>query len=470
MCSLPLFAQTTIYPDDYFSSKTTNPTFTTTDGEFTISTSQAEGQNPPIYNLGYNGADNDIRVYAGGVLTIKAENKHIQAIEFTMSEQGLKRWAQLTPSTGQTAVNVSKAITTWTGDATSIDFSVGAGVDFGTESGKAGQFCFKQLIIYVEGDNNIPEIKVDTITLDVNSVLINPEYFETYGDVEIYAYDNQNGLIAMFDIYPDALDNLDGSYSDKNQSIDVYYSSVTIIDANADNGYREEMVMAASLNISTEDNRITLDGSLLTADNNVYIVKYTGNYEIYESDSYQYEPDEVVTLNENFTDIEIYDYTDYYGVVDLALMNDNGFVMLEYVAANLPENDNMPLAVGTYTITDNAQNEGDFIASTGYNGYYDNPSYYGVWSEEGYYDDTYYFVSGSITVAIQNDVYTLSINATTAKGSTFNGVYTYVTNVTSTENIKETIKTDIRYNILGMQVDKHYKGIVIHNSKKHLLK
>ena len=474
MFSLSLSAQTTINPSDYFSAKTENPSFTTKDGEFTISAAKGDASNVPVFNLGYNGADNDIRVYAGGLLTITSKTKKMKAIQFQMSSKGLEQWADVTPSGGQVTVNVANAVTTWTGDTSYVHFNVGASNAHGTSTKTAGQFDFKQLVIYSEGDGDIPEIKADTIVVMPDTVVIDPEYFEEYGDITIGLYDMTKGILLGFDILPASAENFAGTYTPANEKLDLNYSYVVIYDYEADDD-TELSVTDGKVTITDNNGTITLVGELLASDGNLYTVNYTGSYGVYEEDPYSYEPDDVVTINENFATFEIdSNYIDY-GTLDYYFNGEKGFAYLEFNTTTLPADNDMPLPVGTYKIDDSGS-ANTFSASAGYNSAYeaDVPSFYGVYTDDGEsYEDTYYFVDGTVTVTKKDGVYTIVVNATSFKGSTFTGTYTYEYDepsaVESIEN--NTVNNGKVYNVLGVEVDKNHRGaILIQNGKKFMLR
>lgn len=72
----------------------------------------------------------------------------IQKVVFNISSQGLKRLAPITASVGTIATQASGDKTvTWTGDANSIKYTVGAKAEYGTESSKAGQLDFDSVTI-----------------------------------------------------------------------------------------------------------------------------------------------------------------------------------------------------------------------------------------------------------------------------------------------------------------------------------
>ena len=135
----------------------------------------------------------------------------------------------------------------------------------------------------------------------------------------------------------------------------------------------------------------------------------------------------------------------------------------------------MPLPVGTYKIDDSGS-ANTFSASAGYNSAYeaDVPSFYGVYTDDGEsYEDTYYFVDGTVTVTKKDGVYTIVVNATSFKGSTFIGTYTYEYDEgTGVEDLDaKTVNNGKVYNVLGVEVDKNHRGaILIQNGRKFMLR
>ena len=120
-------------------------------GDFTFTTAKNDGQTAPTFNA----KGKDYRVYAKGTLAISATND-MTKIEFTISTAGLKRLAEITPSTGTVAeqsVVASDAkegdvLVTWTGSAKEVTFTVGEKSVYGTDgAAKAGQFDFVKLVI-----------------------------------------------------------------------------------------------------------------------------------------------------------------------------------------------------------------------------------------------------------------------------------------------------------------------------------
>ncbi len=74
---------------------------------------------------------------------------NIQKVVFNLSKQGLTRLAPITASVGTIATQAAGDKTvTWTGDANSIKYTVGAKADFGSDDPtKSGQFDFTSIVI-----------------------------------------------------------------------------------------------------------------------------------------------------------------------------------------------------------------------------------------------------------------------------------------------------------------------------------
>lgn len=114
------------------------------------------GNNPAVYNAN----SKDLRVYATGKLTIEAGGLTITQIVFDLSAQGLKRQAEITPSTGTMSYDIDNAKVIWTGSATSVTFTVGDKAVYGSESTKAGQFDFTKITVTTDGGSPVPPTPV----------------------------------------------------------------------------------------------------------------------------------------------------------------------------------------------------------------------------------------------------------------------------------------------------------------------
>lgn len=104
----------------------------------------------------YHAATAALRLYAKNDLTISG--KEIEKIVFTLAEDAKYRYTTFTPSVGTMATQ-AKGDTqmTWTGDASSITFTVGEKATLGEDGGtKAGQIRISKIEIFVKGGGDTP--------------------------------------------------------------------------------------------------------------------------------------------------------------------------------------------------------------------------------------------------------------------------------------------------------------------------
>lgn len=138
------FAQTTID----FKQQTINVTekvgYTLTAEGYTFTADKADGTTVPTQNP----TSKDLRHYAKNTLTISGPA--MKEIVFTMSAAGKKQWGDVTPSEGQVTVDTENSITTWTNTngSTTVTFTVGTDNTYGSnKSKKAGQFDLASVTI-----------------------------------------------------------------------------------------------------------------------------------------------------------------------------------------------------------------------------------------------------------------------------------------------------------------------------------
>lgn len=107
-------------------------------------------------NPQYHDATAALRLYAKNDLTISG--KEIEKIVFTLAEDAKYRYTTFTPSVGTMATQ-AKGDTqmTWTGDASSITFTVGDKATLGEDGDtKAGQIRISKIEIFVKGGGDTP--------------------------------------------------------------------------------------------------------------------------------------------------------------------------------------------------------------------------------------------------------------------------------------------------------------------------
>lgn len=111
-----------------------------------------DGTTAPVYNE----STAALRLYAKNTLTISG--KEIEKIVFTLADDAKYRYTTFTPSVGAMATQ-AKGDTqmTWTGDASSITFTVGEKATLGEDGAdKAGQIRISKIEIFVKGGGDTP--------------------------------------------------------------------------------------------------------------------------------------------------------------------------------------------------------------------------------------------------------------------------------------------------------------------------
>lgn len=159
------FAQTTIDFTTQNVTKNDGVGYTLTVSNYTFKAEKADGSNAPTQN----GTSKDLRHYAKNTLTVSGAD--LKTLVFSMSDQGLKQWADVTASVGTVTIDKENGKTNWTSPAgcTSVTFTVGTANTYGSNASKTtGQFDVKSVVVNGEaggGDQpSTPEVKtVDNI-------------------------------------------------------------------------------------------------------------------------------------------------------------------------------------------------------------------------------------------------------------------------------------------------------------------
>lgn len=124
---------------------------------FTFSTDKGTASQNPMYNKA-----GDYRVYGGSQMTVTApDNGEMTSIVFNVSEDGLRRWPEITSSTGEVTFDVAQRTVSWTGTSNTVTFGIGETADNGTQSDKAGIFQFNSVVLNVNSEmpfSSTPEI------------------------------------------------------------------------------------------------------------------------------------------------------------------------------------------------------------------------------------------------------------------------------------------------------------------------
>ncbi len=114
---------------------------------YTIAVSQASGATPPAYKE-YNG-EGTVRAYADNTVTISGSK--LAKIVFSLNTAtGAARYTTFTPNTGSVGTQkAGDASITWTGDATTVTFTVGHDATLGSDgASKRGQIHINGIEIY----------------------------------------------------------------------------------------------------------------------------------------------------------------------------------------------------------------------------------------------------------------------------------------------------------------------------------
>ena len=157
-----LYAATEVIDFTQLTITETSDGFTLQEGSFSFEAVKNNGATTPTQNE----RSKDIRLYAKNTLAVTS-NKPMTKMVFAISEQGLKRWADVTPSTGTVTNDVDNAQLIWTStDAVSdVTFTVGDKATHGTDgAGKAGQFDFNSVEITTE--DGAVSVSAPTFSLD----------------------------------------------------------------------------------------------------------------------------------------------------------------------------------------------------------------------------------------------------------------------------------------------------------------
>ena len=122
--------------------------FTIDKSGYTLSANKNAGTNAPTWNS----TGSDVRVYAKGDVVLTS-SKTMTSIVFNLSTQGKNRLAPITASVGSIAAQAEGDETvTWTGSATSVTFTVGDKATYSSDATKAGQLCFSNIDVTVQGE------------------------------------------------------------------------------------------------------------------------------------------------------------------------------------------------------------------------------------------------------------------------------------------------------------------------------
>lgn len=416
----------------------------TKDG-ITVSFAQGSGQSAPAYNGG-------LRLYAKNTITVSGGTITSISIEFT--KQGKKDYAELSASVGSlvsggvSTSNEDVKTDTWTGSASKVVFTLGAsgqrvvksitvvgtgGTTGGDEGGDEGGDGGDE-----SGLNDAYEYSEPTVVENHDSIGSNMVYSFIQNNIKVnctkgartgsYFSCNAGSSITFT-----ATKNIKGlvinGYVKKDFEATASAGDIDFVDASEAEVTADPVVVVYDIDAKT----VTLDcvkqmrcysvEFYFDANPDAEIGGGTGGGD--EGDyNFDYEPATQSTFNINFGDSSyVEDMMNEYGVIDLYMWNDDYDAELYFIVDAADANTIIP--VGTYSIS-GSEAANTVLASPGGDEMYDYPSvmmtgyeYDPDWGE-WYYTEAYYLASGTVTVAQNGKIVTVTINAVSHFGSTIN--------------------------------------------------
>lgn len=386
-------------------------------------------------------AGTELRVYAGGKLTISATSK-MTAIAFEHGQKTKLTLQDVTPnSTTFTAdatkqIRLTKITITLDGTGTTEGGEGGdeggddEGGEGGDESGLNEEYVYSEPTVVENhdsvGNNMAYSFIQNNIKVDCTKGARTGSYFSCNAgsSITFTATKNIKGLV------------IDG-YVKKGFEATATAGSIDYVDA-----YDEEVTADPVLVITDINSKsITID---CDKQMRCYSVEFYfdanptatigGGGSGDEGDyNFDFEPTEPTALTINIADsIILTDAVSDYGIIDAYMWNDDYEVELYFNVAQADPTSIIPL--GVYVIND-SEEAGTMTASPGGDDFYDYPSVImgdwtyeeeTEWTEAGwYYNEAYYIETGIADVTMSGDVVTISIEATTHFGSTVALTCTY---------------------------------------------
>ncbi|MDE7335726.1 MAG: hypothetical protein K2N10_05400, partial [Muribaculaceae bacterium] len=206
----------------------------TIDG-YTVELKKNNGATKPALN------GDAIRLYAEGSLTVSGEK--ITKIVVTLASSTSKRYTTFTPNVGELSPAQAAGDTeiTWVGDAKSVEFTVGAKADFGTDgNSKAGQVHFTEITIYGEGGSGVEPDPTPDPTPDPDPITTVGDGSETnpYTVTDVIALNNTKNVAAWVKGYIVGSSNGGASLTltpaDEEQSVSNILIAATADETNID--------------------------------------------------------------------------------------------------------------------------------------------------------------------------------------------------------------------------------------------
>lgn len=465
--SMNIFATATVF--DFNSASCLSQT---ADG-FSVSLSQAGDKNtkPQFYN-------NEARMYANNTITISGEG--LTKIEIIFTKQGTKGYAELNASTGTltsggtSTSNTDKKTDVWTGNANSVVFTLGA----------SGQRIIRRVVINRAEGEVLPDEGneggqgggsngTDTLRLDYN--YSEPTIVTVQGEAgnnKAYSFIHNNIKI---DCTKGAID-LENNYFGCNAGEKITFSATKNIKGLTINGFAKKDFSATVNNgsityMSDSEDAVTGDPVLVITDidaKNVTI-SCTKQLRCYSVKFYfEANPTDTIANGNGGGEVYFLSY-DHADAVYETMFSEEG----EYNYTIFLYNDtaDYPYIALDVNATELQRIEGTHDLSSEY-------SYYQY--DEGFYDCTF-STEGMMAITKEGEKYTISGYITCDDNNTYNFTYSgSVSFYTDLEYYDDDQAIETAYpplnpsanmhDILGRPVGKGYRGIVIQDGKKYLVR
>lgn len=427
------FAQTTIDFTKQAAKLKDKVGYTLTAEGYTFEADKAAGTTAPTQN----GKAKDLRHYAKNTLTISGPA--MKEIVFTMSEAGKKQWGDVTPSEGQVTVDTENGITTWTNTngSTTVTFTVGTDNTYGSKTDKkAGQFDLASVTITGDAAGKTKQpanlaFSENTIDHEVGTEFTAPTFTKEttasvtfVSDNEAVATVNAEGVIALGGEEGKAVitasSKENDTYSAGNATCTVYVWHYNV--------YKKAATVESGKNYMIVAQR----------DGNTY-------YAIPAKESYNYGYLSTFNVEGTVDELKIKSsYDDSFAFETL----DDGFSIKDYY--------------GRYLYMDTQHNSFQFDKEKSE-----------AWTVEAEENGTFSITNNGKFIQFGSGTYTsfgaydkLQENAVLPMLFVLNDNESGINGVTN----DNTVKNGARYNLAGQRVNNSYKGIVIENGKKFVVK
>ncbi len=317
----------------------------------------------------------------------------------------------------------------------------------------------------------------DTIDIVPSKIIMN-SVFDTFWEEYYYSFevtDKVTGHIVTLTYEPEREGDCTGEYDDYGWP-DLTSGHVDIPGGESyDGSYKYLNIQKNEADTSQYDVKMFVIAKNLI----LYRLDYTGALtgEVKNS-KYDLEPKTSETFNIAVTEADYSDYNlNYYNELEVNLFDkDYNMITLVFMVNAMSKNNVIP--VGEYKI-DDTKAIGTVMASSGYDDYGATEGSMLEFNTVEMADDsteyldayaTYFIVSGNVSVQSSEKGLKIVVAAKSYNGSTINAAYegTVPGESTALEYLRPTDTDAPMYNVLGIEVGKDYKGIVIQGGRKRV--